>query len=107
MQRIKIGDTVEVIAGVDKGKRGEVIRVEPKKNRVVVDGVNIRKKHQRPRQAGRQQTQAGILDFAAPINMSNVMVICPETDLPTRVGFRINEDGEKVRYSRRSGKDIV
>jgi large subunit ribosomal protein L24 len=106
MQKIRTGDTVEVIAGKDIGVRGRVLRVDPKKNRVVVERVNIVRKHQRPQQAGRSQIQPGIIEFEAPINLSNVMLVCPHTDLPTRVGFRVLEDGSKVRVSKRSGQDI-
>ncbi len=106
MQRIKRGDTVEVIAGKDIGARGEVLRVIPKENRVVVAQVNIAKKHQRPMQAGRQQVQPGIIEFEAPLHLSNVMLVCTQCDERTRVGFRINEDGEKVRVCRKCGADI-
>ena len=106
MQKIRTGDTVEVIAGKDIGVRGRVLRVDPKKNRVVVERVNIVRKHQRPQQAGRSQIQPGIIEFEAPINLSNVMLVCPHTDRPTRVGFRVADDGTKIRVSRRSGQDI-
>lgn len=106
MQRIKRGDTVEVIAGKDKGIRGDVLRVLPKANRVVVERVNIARKHQRPVQAGRQQVQPGIIEFEAPIHASNVMLVCPQCDKPTRVGFRYTEDGKKVRVCRKCGSDI-
>jgi large subunit ribosomal protein L24 len=106
MQRIKKGDTVRVIAGKDKDIVGEVLRVIPKQNRVVVERVNIVKKHQKPVQAGRQQVQPGRIEFEAPIHLSNVMLICPQCDTPTRVGFRINEDGDKVRVCRKCGEDI-
>lgn len=106
MQRIKRGDTVEVIAGKDKGVRGEVLRVLPKKDRVVVERVNVVKKHQRPVQAGRQQVQPGIIEFEAPIHLSNVMLICTQCEEPTRVGYRVTEDGVKVRVCRKCGADI-
>jgi large subunit ribosomal protein L24 len=106
MQRIKKGDTVEVIAGSDKGTRGEVLRVIPKKEGVVVERVNIAKKHQRPVQAGRGQIQPGIIEFEAPIHLSNVMLVCPQCEKATRVGFRVNEDGIKVRVCRSCGQDI-
>ncbi len=106
MQRIKKGDTVEVIAGKDIGKRGEVLRVLPKENRVVVAQVNIAKKHQRPMQAGRQQIQPGIIEFEAPLDLSNVMLVCTKCSQRTRVGFRTNEDGAKVRVCRKCGADI-
>ncbi|HSH04162.1 MAG TPA: 50S ribosomal protein L24 [Anaerolineae bacterium] len=105
--RIKKGDIVEVIAGNDKGLRGEVQRVIPKENRVVVSGVNVVKKHQKPRATGGgSQTQGGIIEFEAPINVSNVMLVCPDTDRPTRVGVRRGENGERIRFSKRSGNDL-
>lgn len=105
--RIKTGDQVEVIAGNYRGVRGEVMRVEPAKNRVVVKGVNLVKKHQRPRPgSGRSQTQGGIIEFEAPIDVSNVMLVDPESNLPTRVGIRRDEMGNKIRYAKRSGVDI-
>lgn len=105
--RIKTGDQVEVIAGNYRGVRGEVMRVEPAKNRVVVKGVNLVKKHQRPRPgSGRSQTQGGIIEFEAPIDVSNVMLVDPESNLPTRVGIRQDEMGNKIRYAKRSGVDI-
>lgn len=106
MQRIKRGDTVEVIAGKDKGIRGEVLRVIPKEDGVVIERVNIVKKHQRPVQAGRQQVQPGIIEFEAPIHLSNVMLVCPQCEASTRVGFRVTEGGVKVRVCRACGEDI-
>jgi large subunit ribosomal protein L24 len=103
---IKKGDTVVVIAGNDKGVRGEVLRVIPAKNRVVVKGVNLVKKHQRPRQGGRSQVQGGIIEFEAPIDASNVMLVDPESDKPTRVGVRVDDNGKKTRFAKRSGRDI-
>jgi len=106
MNRIKTGDHVRVIAGNHKGEEGAVLRVHPKTNRVVVEKVNIAKKHQRPVQAGQQQVQPGIIEFEAPIHLSNVMLICPQCDEPTRVGFRFDEDNMKVRVCRSCGEDI-
>jgi len=106
MQRIKKGDNVIVIAGKDKGIEGEVLRVIPKQNRVVVERVNIVKKHQRPVQAGRQQVQPGRIEFEAPIHLSNVMLICNQCNEPTRVGYRVSENSEKVRVCRKCGQDI-
>lgn len=106
MQRIKKGDTVEVIAGSDKDTRGEVLRVIPKQDGVVVERVNIARKHQRPVQAGRGQVQPGIIEFEAPIHLSNVMLVCPQCEKATRVGFRVNEDSVKVRVCRKCGQDI-
>jgi large subunit ribosomal protein L24 len=106
--RIRVGDEVEVIAGNYKGERGEVQRVIPKKNRIVVTGVNVVKKHQKPqRTGGRSQAKGGIIEFEAPIDVSNVMLVCPHTDVPTRVGVRHDENGRRIRFSKKSGKDIV
>ena len=105
--RIKEGDQVEVISGNDKGLRGTVLRVDPKGDRVVVSGVKIVKKHQKPRPTGgRTPAQGGIIEFEAPIHVSNVMVVCPQTGEPTRVGIRRDEDGQAVRFSKKSGEDI-
>ena len=104
--RIKKGDTVEVISGDDRGVRGKVLRVIPKKDRVVVSGVNIVKKHQRPVRAGRGQVQPGIIEFEAPIHLSNVMLVCPHCDARTRVGFAFQEDGRKVRVCKKCGRAI-
>jgi large subunit ribosomal protein L24 len=105
--RIKVGDEVEVVSGNYKGTRGTVQRVMPKENRIVVSGVNLVKKHQRPRPTGgRTQAQGGIIEFEAPISVSNVMLVCPETGEPTRVGIRRDEDGNRVRYSKKSGNPV-
>ena len=106
MQRIKRGDTVEVIAGKDKGVRGAVLRVIPKQDRVVVERVNVVKKHQKPVQAGRGQVQPGIIEFEAPIHLSNVMIVCTQCAEKTRIGYRMTEDGKKVRVCRKCGADI-
>ena len=100
--RIRRGDTVVVVSGKEKGKRGEVERVIPAKNRVVVSGVNMRTRHARPS----QQNQEGIYTFEAPLHLSNVMLIDPDSGEPTRVGYRFADSGEKVRVSKKSGKDI-
>jgi large subunit ribosomal protein L24 len=100
--KIRRGDTVVVISGKDKGKRGEVEQVIPAKERVVVSGVNIRTRHARPS----QQNQEGLYTFEAPIHISNVMLVDSDSGEPTRVGHRFTESGEKVRVARRSGKDI-
>ena len=105
--RIREGDEVEVVAGNDKGVRGTVLRIHPTANRVVVSGVNIAKKHQKPRPSGgRTPAQGGIIEFEAPIHESNVMLVCPQTDQPTRVGVRRNDEGQPIRYSKKSGEDI-
>ena len=105
--RIKVGDEVEVVSGNYKGARGTVQRVLPKENRVVVSGVNLVKKHQKPRPTGGQsQAQGGIIEFEAPISASNVMLICPETGEPTRVGVRRDENGNRIRFSKKSGNPL-
>lgn len=105
--RIKVGDEVEVVSGNYKGTRGTVQRVLPKENRVVVSGVNLVKKHQRPRPTGgRSQAQGGIIEFEAPIHVSNVMLVCPESGKPTRLGTRRDENGNRVRVSKKSGNPI-
>ncbi len=100
--KIRRGDTVVVISGKEKGKRGEVERVIPKKNRVVVTGVNVRTRHARPT----QQNQEGLFTFAAPMDASNVMLVDPDSGDPTRVGYRFTDSGQKVRVAKRSGKDV-
>ena len=105
MNRIRKGDTVEVMAGDDRQMRGEVMRVLPKENRVVVSGVNMVIKHQNAQRAGRSQMQGGRIQFEAPIDLSKVMLVSPTDNLPTRVGFEI-VDGRKVRISRRTGEVI-
>ena len=105
--RIKEGDQVEVIAGNDKGLRGTVQGVFPEKNRVVISGVNLVKKHQKSRPSGgRAPAQGGIIEFEAPVDVSNVMLVCPQTGEPTRIGIRRDEDGQAIRYSKKSGEDI-
>jgi large subunit ribosomal protein L24 len=106
MQRIKKGDTVEVIAGKDLGQQGIVLSVLPKEDRLVVERVNIVKKHQRAQQAGRQQTKGGIIEFEAPMHLSNVQLICTQCKEKTRVGFRLNEEGRKVRVCKHCKQDI-
>ena len=101
--KIRKGDTVEVISGrlEDKGKRGEVIRVLPKENRVVVQGVNLRKKHQSQMQTQGRTINPGIIEFEAPIDVSNVMLVCPKCSKPTRVGLSRSEDGKSIRICKK------
>ncbi len=101
--RIKKGDKVIVITGADKGKRGEVLSVMPKDNRAVVQGVNIAKRHTKPTGMGQP---GGIIEKEATIHLSNIALIDPKTDKPTRVGFRVLDDGRKVRVNRSSG-DVI
>lgn len=105
--RIKVNDEVEVIAGNYKGVRGTVQRVLPREGRVVISGVNVVKKHQKPRPtSGRTQAQGGIIEFEAPIAASNVMLIDPKTGEPTRVGIRRDESGRRIRFAKKSGTDL-
>ena len=103
--RIKAGDEVIVIGGKDRGKKGRVLRVEPTKNRLYVEGLNIIKRHQRPQQvAGAQRAEqvGGVIEKEGPIHVSNVMVVDPKQGKPTRLGVEI-EDGKRYRVARRSG----
>lgn len=104
--RIKKGDTIEVISGDDRGLRGTVQWVLSKRNRVIVSGVNTVKKHQRPTRAGRGQVQPGIIEFEAPIHISNVMLVCPRCDQRTRVRVTWQEGGRKVRVCKECGEAI-
>ena len=99
--KIKKGDDVVVLSGKDKGKKGTVSRVMPKTNQVIVDGINIAKKHQKPRGANQQ---GGIIDRDMPIDASNVALVVDGK--PTRVGFKVNADGTKVRIAKSTGKEI-
>ena len=98
---VRKGDTVVVVAGKERGKTGKVLRVIPEKSRVVVERVNMIKKHQRPTQKVRQ---GGIIEREGSIHLSNVMLVDPGSDKPTRVGMKALSDGKKVRVARRSGE---
>ena len=111
MARIKKGDLVQVISGRsqarggDRGKQGKIISVDATKNRVLVEGINFVTKHVRVGQTQRGTKTGGIETFEAPIHVSNVMVLDSD-GVPTRVGYRFDENGKKVRISKRNGKDI-
>ena len=98
--KIRKGDSVIVISGRDKGKRGEVLRVHPTDDRAVVSGVNVVKRHQRQSMT----QQAGIVSKEAPIHISKLAHVDPKTNGPTRVGFKILEGGNKVRFAKKSGE---
>lgn len=102
MQKIRKGDKVVVLTGKDKGRDGEVIKVSPKENKALVRGINMVKRHQRQT----QNQEAGIITKEAPINLSNLAIADPKDGKPTRVGFRIGSDGNKVRVAKRSGETI-
>jgi large subunit ribosomal protein L24 len=100
--RIRKGDRVIVLTGRSKGRVGEVLKVMPKENRAIVQGANIVKRHTRPSQT----SPGGIVEKEAAIDMSNLAHVDPAGDRPTRVGFKVLDDGRKVRYAKRSGETI-
>ena len=106
MRKVRRNDTVLVITGKDRGKTGVVRRVIPKKEKLVVEGLNMIKKHQRPTQQGGVAVPGGILAREAPIHVSNVMIVCKECTKPARTGIRARADGVKVRVCKRCGADI-
>ncbi|HSL17889.1 MAG TPA: 50S ribosomal protein L24 [Methylomirabilota bacterium] len=99
--KIKKGDNVEVVTGKDAGKRGRVLRVDRERERVVVEGVNMIKRHTRPNP--QKRIQGGIVEREASIHVSNVMVVSPDSGRPTRVGYKVLDDGRKVRVSKVDG----
>lgn len=99
---VKKGDKVQVITGKDKGKQGVILQAYPKQERVIVEGINIVKKHSKPSQ---MNPQGGIIEMEAPIHVSNVMPLDPDSNEPTRVGYRI-EDGKKIRIAKKSGQPL-
>ena len=101
--KIKKGDKVVVISGSDKGKEGIVQVVYPKLNKVVVEGVNVHKRHKKPTQ---QTPEGSILDIYVPIDASNVALVDPKTKKATRVGYKTDKNGKKVRYAKKSGKEL-
>ena len=106
MNKVRRNDTVLVIAGKDRGKTGVVRQVFPDKGRLVVDGINMIKKHQRPTQQGGVPAPGGIVTREGPLSASNVMVICKECNKATRTSVRIRQDGIKVRVCKRCGVDV-
>jgi len=104
--KIKAGDVVEVIRGEDRDMRGSVRVVYPRKNKVLVEGVNIVIKHQRPMPAGRQQTPGGRIEREAPLDASNVMLVCPSCQERTRVGYTLIEGGRKMRVCKKCKAQI-
>lgn len=99
---IKKGDIVYVISGENKNMKGRVLQVFPKKQTAIVEGINKVFKHRKPQQEG----QSNIIETEAPIHISKLMLVCPETDKPTRIGRRKNDDGKLVRYSKKSEKKV-
>jgi large subunit ribosomal protein L24 len=101
--KIKKGDRVRVLSGKDKGKEGTVLVAMPKEGKVIVEGVHTARRHRKARSA---QQQGGIIDKDMPIDVSNVAVLSPGDGRPTKVGYRINADGTKVRVCRRTGREL-
>jgi large subunit ribosomal protein L24 len=100
--RLRKGDRVVVLSGKDIGKEGEITRVIPERRMAIVDGINVARKHQR---ATRSTMQGGIIDKDMPIHISNLALLCSSCG-PTRVGYRVNNDGTKVRVCKKCGKDV-
>ena len=100
--RLRTDDEVVVIAGKDKGKTGKIIRTDPKKERVYVEGLNMVKRHQRP-MPGRPNAPVGVIEKEGPIHLSNVALLDPDDGRPTRVGIEVGDDGVRRRVARRSG----
>jgi len=113
--KIKKGDTVQMLAGKDRGKQGRVLEARPRDNKVIVENLNVVKRHQKPRpmrdasrMGGTQMSPGGIIDRAAPVSVSNVMLVCPTCKQPTRVGYHFKEDAKsghpvKVRVCKNDG----
>ena len=99
--RIRTGDKVEIISGKEKGIQGEVMKVMPRRHMVVVQGINVRKKHQRQVQAAGRTMSPGIIQFEAPVDISNVMLVCPTCGELTRVGFERDEEGVRTRICKK------
>ena len=107
--RIRKDDHVVVTAGKDRGKTGKVLRTEPGRHRVFIEGLNMVKRHQRPRSLKDTQRggeAGGIIEKAGPIDISNLMMLDPGDNKPTRIGVRIGDDGKRIRVAKRTGKDI-
>ena len=106
--RIRRDDQVVIISGKDRGKSGKVLRTDPKKSRVYVEGLNIIKRHEKPRSTGDMATASpgGIVEKEGPIHVSNVMMLDPKGNKGTRIGVRRTDEGKRVRIARRSGEEV-
>ena len=106
--RIRTDDQVLLISGKDAGKNGRVVRTDPKKRRVYVEGLNMIKRHERPRSQGdlKNAQAGGIVEKEGPIDVSNVMLLDPKDNKPTRIGVRVDKGGKRVRYAKRTGNEI-
>ncbi len=103
--KLRRDDQVIVIAGKDKGKTGRILRTDPRKDRVFVEGLNMVKRHQRPNPA-RPNAQVGVIEKEGPIHVSNVAIVDPKDKKPTRIGIRRGEDGSRMRVTKRSGAEL-
>jgi large subunit ribosomal protein L24 len=103
--KIRTDDTVIVISGKDKGRTGKVIRTEPKRDRVYVEGVNMVKRHMRPT-PGRPNAPVGVIEKEGPVHVSNVAIVDPKDNKPTRVGIRRDSNGARMRVTKRSGAEL-
>ena len=101
--RIHKGDTVVVLQGKDRGKKAEVVRAIPDREKLIIEGVNVAKRHAKPTRATQQ---GGVIDKFMPVHVSTVALICKACDKPSRVGYRIEDDGEKVRVCKKCGADL-
>jgi large subunit ribosomal protein L24 len=101
--KLRKGDRVQVLSGKERGQSGVIMRVLPKENRVIVEGVNVMKKHQRQTQV---RVKGGIIDKDMPMSASAVAIVCPKEHLPTRIGYRVDDDGTKKRVCRRCGEEL-
>lgn len=101
--RLRKNDNVQVITGEYKGKTGKILKVFPEKNRAIVEGVNVVKRHTKP---NAKNQQGGIVEKEASIHMSNLLLVCPKTGKPTRLGTKILEDGKRVRFSKKAKESI-
>jgi large subunit ribosomal protein L24 len=106
--RVRTDDQVVLIAGKDAGKTGRVVRTDPKRRRVYVEGLNMIKRHERPRSQGdlKNAQAGGIVEKEGPIDVSNVMLLDPKDNKPTRVGVRVDKGGKRVRYAKRTGNEV-
>ncbi len=106
--RIRTDDQVVLISGKDAGKQGRVVRTDPQKRRVYVEGLNMIKRHERPRsQTDLKNPQAGgIVEKEGPVDVSNVMLLDPKDNKPSRVGVRVDKGGKRVRYAKRTGNEL-
>lgn len=105
MPHVKKDDTVVVLAGKDKDKRGKVLGVEPKRNKVLVDGVNVVRRHTKPRPP--RFPQGGIIEKTMPIDLSNVMLVCPKCDKPTRIASKVDAEGKRARVCKHCNELIT